>query len=102
MCAAAEGRHVCYVVNELSSQVAIFQYHPEVAAEIDNMFARTAPQLRTELLRSCKPTHASVVKVAQLTAAHAPTRLRNLAPLLRDRAPLRHSLGPRGTRALAA
>ena len=24
----------CYVVNELSSQVAVFEYHPEVAAEI--------------------------------------------------------------------
>ena len=23
-----QGRHVCYVVNELSSQVALLQYHP--------------------------------------------------------------------------
>jgi 6-phosphogluconolactonase (cycloisomerase 2 family) len=64
-----QGRHVCYVVNELSSQVAVFQYHPEVASEIDSIFARTAPQLRAELLRSCKPTLSLVQTVSTLPSA---------------------------------
>mmetsp|Transcript_6569 Transcript_6569/g.16262 ORF Transcript_6569/g.16262 Transcript_6569/m.16262 type:complete len:527 (+) Transcript_6569:50-1630(+) len=64
-----QGRPVCYVVNELSSQVAVFQYHPEIAAEIDGLFARTAPPLRAELLRSCKPTLSLVQTVSTLPAA---------------------------------
>merc|ERR1719324_606822 len=32
--AFAEGTSFCYVVNELSSQVAVFEYHPEQTQEI--------------------------------------------------------------------
>ena len=115
-----QGRHVCYVVNELSSQVAVlqyrpkpnsnpnpnsdpspnpnphpnphpdpnqvavFQYHPEVASEIDSMFARTAPQLRAELLRSCKPTLSLVQTVSTLPSAF-PRELNTCGPMSKTR-----------------
>ena len=64
--------------------MAVFQYHPEVAAEIDSMFARTAPQLRAELLRSCKPTLSLVQTVSTLPSAF-PRELNTYGPMSRPR-----------------
>ena len=68
--------------NPNTDQVAVFQYHPEVAAEIDSLFARTAPQLRAELLRSCKPTLSLVQTVSTLPSAF-PRELNTCGPMSR-------------------
>ncbi len=60
--------------------MAVFQYHPEVASEIDSIFARTAPQLRAELLRSCKPTLSLVQTVSTLPSAF-PRELNTCGPV---------------------
>ena len=64
--------------------MAVFQYHPEIAAEIDGLFARTAPPLRAELLRSCKPTLSLVQTVSTLPAAF-PRELNTRGPMSRAR-----------------
>jgi hypothetical protein len=62
--------------------VAVFQYHPEIAAEIDGLFARTAPPLRAEQLRSCKPTLSLVQTVSTVPAAF-PRELNTRGPMSR-------------------
>eukprot|EP00908_Phaeocystis_cordata_P013060 Transcript_24098.p2 GENE.Transcript_24098~~Transcript_24098.p2 ORF type:complete len:287 (-),score=133.18 Transcript_24098:201-1061(-) len=61
--------HICYVVNELSSQVAVFEFHPEIAAEIDALCAGASPEARPELMKSCRPTFSLIQTVSTLPSA---------------------------------
>jgi len=66
----AKDIHACYVVNELSSQVAVFQYHPDVAADIEEAIrcASTA-EAKEAALAKCKSTLTLVQTVSTLPEA---------------------------------
>jgi len=54
---ASRGVPMCYVVNELSSQVAVFQYHPEVAARISEAYHSTSSaKAKAAAIQICEPT----------------------------------------------
>jgi len=61
----------CYVVNELSSQVAVFQYHPSVAAKIAELLASSDmdPATREAEMTRCAPTLSLVQTVSTLPEA---------------------------------
>ena len=73
--------------------MAVFQYHPEIAAEIDGLFARTAPPLRAEQLRSCKPTLSLVQTVSTVPAAF-PRELNTRGPMSRATPGVAHPVWP--------
>ena len=67
----ARNSHTCYCVNELSSQVAVFEYHPEVTADIVKAAAAAkTPEERTATLAQAKPTLTLIQTVSTLPAAY--------------------------------
>lgn len=62
--------HTCYVVNELSSQVAVFEYHPAVTTNIAKACAHAAsPDERKALLATAAPTLTLVQTVSTVPEA---------------------------------
>ena len=60
----------CYVVNELSSQVAVFRYHPEVAAEIARAMANAEThEAKAAAMAACKATLTLIQTVSTLPEA---------------------------------
>jgi len=66
----AKDVNTCYVVNELSSQVAVFEFHPDVAASIAHAYARarTADE-KAAVLSTAAPTLTLVQTVSTLPEA---------------------------------
>jgi len=68
--AFAKDLHTCYVVNELASQVAVFAYHPEVAANIAAACAHApTPEEKAAVLKKASPTLTLVQTVSTLPEA---------------------------------
>lgn len=68
--AFAEGTSFCYVVNELSSQVAVFEYHPEATQEIVRMAATAdTVEAKAAALKESKPTLTLIQTVSTIPEA---------------------------------
>lgn len=68
--AFAKDDSFCYVVNELSSQVAVFQYHPEAAAEIARAAATAdTAEAKAAALAKSKPTLTLIQTVSTIPEA---------------------------------
>ncbi|KAL1522057.1 hypothetical protein AB1Y20_021701 [Prymnesium parvum] len=65
----AKDLHTCYVVNELSSQVAVFRYHPDVAASIAKAYKEADTQEKKAALSKCPSTLHLVQTVSTLPEA---------------------------------
>jgi len=66
----AKDLHTVYVVNELSSQVAVFSYHPEVAAAISSALARAkTPEQKSEAIKQGQPTLKLIQTVSTVPEA---------------------------------
>jgi 6-phosphogluconolactonase (cycloisomerase 2 family) len=66
----AQGLPTCYVVNELSSQVAVFEYHADVAASIAAARASAATaEAKEAAMAAAKPTLTLIQTVSTLPEA---------------------------------
>ena len=60
----------CYVVNELSSQVAVFEYHPEVAADIARACSTAAThEAKAAAMAGARPTLTLIQTVSTIPEA---------------------------------
>jgi len=65
-----KSKPICYVVNELSSQVAVFQYHPKVAEQIADMYRMAGDAAtRRAVMLTAKPTITLIQTVSTLPSA---------------------------------
>ena len=61
---------LCYVVNELSSQVAVFEYHPEVAADIARACSTAAThEAKAAAMAGARPTLTLIQTVSTIPEA---------------------------------
>jgi len=66
----AAGRPVCYVVNELSSQVAVFQYLPEIATELAAAYgSATTVEAKAAVMAKARPTLTLIQTVSTVPEA---------------------------------